>query len=280
MTQVSGSFLRGLSDEAGARVLVVEATAAADEVRRRHGLGRNAAQAAAEGLVAAQLMSAYIKGQERITLQVQSESPRFSLIVDVNSDGTTRGRFTPSHIPKAGSFEGAVMIIKHDADKELYRGVAPVERTGFQGALQAYLVRSQQSVGVVRIVAETDGEGRVLSARGLLVEKLPDQQTDLFHELFSGLETAALEPVLAGVFEGELWGFPLQILENRELRFHCPCCRDRSLDILASLGIEELGSLLEEQGGAELTCNFCCEIYTFSASELSSLILGLTATES
>ncbi len=279
MTDRPGSFLRALSAEAGARVLAIEATVAAVELCERHGLGPHASKAAAEGLVAAQLLSAYIKGEERLTLQVQAEDPRFALIVDVNADGSTRGRFTPSHIPPAERFQGAVLVIKHDAKREIYRGVAPVEDVGFQGALQAYLVHSQQAVGFVRVHASVDDEGRVLSARGLLVEKLPDQETSIFEGLFGDLAEAELDPVLERALGGDLWGFPLQILEERALRFRCQCSHERSLGILAALGVQDLNSLLDEQQGAELTCNFCREVYSFSVAELTGLIEELSTGE-
>jgi molecular chaperone Hsp33 len=268
----SDSYLIGLSNEGGARVLAVDATATAEELRQRHDLVGHASLVAAEGLVAAQLMSAYIKGEERITLQVQMEKPRFAMIADVNADGSTRGRFTPAHIPASTHLQGAIMVIKHDARRELYRGVAPVEDTDFQGALQAYLVRSQQSEGVVRIQAELDESGGVRSARGLLVEKLPDQDTEIFRELFGPLAEAELGAVLDSAFGGELWGFPLEVLETRTLRFFCPCSRDRSRGILLGLGVEELRGLLSEQGRAEISCNFCREIYDFDAAELGGMI--------
>jgi molecular chaperone Hsp33 len=272
-----GTFLVGLANEAGVRLLAVDATAAAEELRLRHQLLGHAARAGAEGLVAAQLLSAYIKGEERITMQVQMEKPRFAMIVDVNADGSTRGRFTPSHISRPRSMNGAMMVIKHDAKRELYRGVAPVEDTDFQGALQAYLVRSQQSVGVVRIDVLLSDDGAVLGARGLLLEKLPDQLTEIFMDLFGDLEDADLGGLLAGVLDAELLGFPVEVLDRRPLRFACTCSAERSLDVLASLGAADLRELLDEQGGAELTCNFCMETYHFDADAIESLARDLDA---
>ena len=37
------------------------------------------------------------------------------------------------------------------------------------------------------------------------------------------------------------------------------------------MGRDELDSLIKEQGGAELTCQFCDKVYRFSAEELNSL---------
>jgi molecular chaperone Hsp33 len=167
------------------------------------------------------------------------------------------------------------MVIKHDAERELYRGVAPVEGTDFQGALHSYLVRSQQSEGVVRIDVALGDDGRVVSASGLLVEKLPDQDSAVFRDLFGDLAQAELAPVLAAAAAGELWGFPLRILESRALRFACRCSHERSLGVLAMVGAGELHELLDDQGGAELTCNFCMEVYHFDADDLRGLIKAL-----
>ncbi len=266
-------FIRGIGNEAGVRVLAVDATAAAEELRRRHGLFTRAGALAADGLVAAQLMSAYIKGEERVTLQIQGERPRFAMLADVAADGSVRGRFTPTEVPEFSTVDGIVLVIKHDAQRELYRGLAPIKDSDLQGALQAYLEHSQQTVGVVRLLSRTDPvTGVVELACGLLVEKLPDQDEWLFRELFDDLAQADPQLLLPEVAAGSLRGFPLELLETREVVFRCSCSRERTLDILRCTGPEELRALLEEQGGAEVTCNFCRERYEFSEPELRQLL--------
>lgn len=265
-----GHFVRGLALGAGVRVLAVEATRAADETRRRHGLGPRAAGIAAEGIVAAQLMSAHIKGEERITLQVQGERPRFALLVDVFSDGDVRARLTPATLPRTGPLDGVLYVIKHDARRELYRGAAPLDHATFEQALQGYLVQSQQTTGRIRVHHRVR-EGRVVAAAGLLVEKMPDMETSLFEELFGDLKDASLDHLMAGVAQEHLRGLPLDILEQRSVRFRCPCNRDRSRAILAGLGPEELDALHDEQETTELTCNFCGEIYRFTRKEVQAI---------
>ena len=52
------------------------------------------------------------------------------------------------------------------------------------------------------------------------------------------------------------------------MEYRCYCTRERVSRALISLGKEELDSLIEEQKGAELTCQFCDKAYRFSAEEL------------
>ena len=51
--------------------------------------------------------------------------------------------------------------------------------------------------------------------------------------------------------------------------------RERVERALISLGTEELEKILEEQGGCELTCQFCDKVHTFTAQELQTLIDGI-----
>ncbi|MBN1337117.1 MAG: Hsp33 family molecular chaperone HslO [Deltaproteobacteria bacterium] len=265
------AFLIGISDPAGVRLLAVDATTAAEEVRVRHGLWKEAAQVAAEGLVAALLMSAYTKGEERITFQVQGERPRFSFAADVDADGRVRARFSPATLPAARPLSGLVLVIKHLPGRELYRGTAPLEHGDFQGALQAYLVRSQQTVGGVRIASRLGSDGEVALAAGLLVEKLPDASTEVFADLFGDLAACDLRSVQQDLAAKTLRGFPVEVLERRGVRFACPCSQARCEAILLGLGAGEIRSLLEAYGQAEMTCQWCGRRYVVPAEQLERL---------
>ena len=62
---------------------------------------------------------------------------------------------------------------------------------------------------------------------------------------------------------------------SQELRFFCPCSRERSKAALLLLGRDELTDMRDKDGGAELTCHFCNNRYDVSAAELQELIDGL-----
>ena len=93
--QTPGRFAVALALGGKARVMVAVLQEQADEVRRRHNLDRPATVLAAEGLVASVLLSAHVKGEERMTVQVQSEKPPFTFVADVDAVGVLRARFTP-----------------------------------------------------------------------------------------------------------------------------------------------------------------------------------------
>ena len=69
--------------------------------------------------------------------------------------------------------------------------------------------------------------------------------------------------------------FDVEILETSPVEYRCYCSRERVERALISLGTEELEKILEEQGGCELTCQFCDKVHTFTAQELQTLIDGI-----
>ena len=90
-----------------------------------------------------------------------------------------------------------------------------------------------------------------------------------------------VSPVLEGGVDGEgllravLGDFELEILEKHPVEYRCYCSRDRVSRALISMGRAELSSLLEEQGQAELTCQFCDRVYRYTRDELEALLAGM-----
>jgi len=59
---------------------------------------------------------------------------------------------------------------------------------------------------------------------------------------------------------------------SQEVHFKCRCSRERSLSALKILGKKEINEMIHVDGKAELTCQFCRNIYLIKEEELISLI--------
>lgn len=272
MSGRAGAIVHGLIHDGGARVLAVVADGPVEEVRRRHGLVGDAARICAEGMVAGALLSAHVKGEERLLVQVQGEHPRFSFTTELDAEGGIRGWIKPTVLPPVGSISGYLLAIKSDAKRELYRGVAPVEGGGFEGALNDYLLQSQQTHGLVRLEARVQESGEVTLATGLLVERMGSgMPVEDFDTLIGPLRTATLSEIMTQFAFGSLLGSPVDVLENRRLEFRCRCSLERVEATLMSLGAADLRALKEERGEAEVTCHFCSEVYVVPGQRLLAL---------
>ncbi len=267
-----GRTVSALACDRKVRVLVTVMDGPADELCQRHRLGPEAARVASEGLVAAALLSSQIKGEERHTVNLYGETPRFELMVDLWADGRLRARFQPDEIPPTAQFRGLLAVIKFLGSRELYRGIADIADETVESALQRYFIRSVQVDARVRVAAEVDPDGRVRFAAGMLVERFPDMDADEFAARFDGPMAEEFRSLMAEFAFGQLAGEEVEVLDFQDLRYQCPCSKDRVIGMLASLGASELATMLEEDGKAEVTCHFCNTVYQVSRVELAELL--------
>jgi molecular chaperone Hsp33 len=78
----------------------------------------------------------------------------------------------------------------------------------------------------------------------------------------------ALEDLAKAWFDG----LEMQILSRETVAYQCDCSRDKMEKALIALGRDELRQLIDEDGGAELTCHFCRTAHRFSRQDLTELL--------
>ena len=118
----------------------------------------------------------------------------------------------------------------------------------------------------------------VLCAGGYLIQLLPGATDDMITRIEQGVARvgAVTNSLREGITPLELLrqvldGFELEVLEESPVEYRRYCSRDRVTRALISMGREELGSLIEEQGEATLTCQFCDKVYHFDREELETI---------
>lgn len=69
-----------------------------------------------------------------------------------------------------------------------------------------------------------------------------------------------------------LKGLDGEILDSWEAQYYCDCSRERTEQVLITLGKDELAKLAEEEPVTEVCCHFCDNKYRFTSEELKELI--------
>ena len=95
--------------------------------------------------------------------------------------------------------------------------------------------------------------------------------------LAAGPVTALLreDPDPETMLRKALSDFDLEILEKSPIGYRCTCSRERMERALISLGAEELQTMIDEQGHADLTCRFCDNVQHFSREDLEAMVEGI-----
>ena len=121
----------------------------------------------------------------------------------------------------------------------------------------------------------------MVQAGGYLIQLLPGATEGEIQAIEAGVAqlgalTAAMDAGMdsEGMLRTALGAFELEVVERAPVEYRCYCSRERMERALRSMGAKDLGELIEEQGEAELTCQFCDKVYHFAKPELEALLLG------
>jgi len=265
----SGILCRAMTTDGAVRIVGVRAEEAASELISAHGLSGDAAAIASEGLVATVLMSAHIKGKERMTIQVQASDPPLSFFAEIASDGAVRGRLKPAIVDSPeGRLTGVLLAIKSNEEHELYRGATSVEAQTVTEALRAHLADSVQIDGLLW----TD------NGAGMLLERLPEADgshaltVEAFLERYSPLQNRSAAEVVDVLLTGKLGADDVALLGLRSVYWQCRCSEQRVLGMLRTLEAETIEEMIEEDGGAEVICHFCNKPYAIGVESLRDML--------
>jgi molecular chaperone Hsp33 len=294
---MSDEIVRCLLPDLAVRVVAAVTTETVREAVRRHGATPGAAAALGRATTAGVLLATLTKDAERVTLQVAGGGPLGAITVDASSDGGTRSfikhpRVTvpvePLRRVTLGPFVGATGVLGVVRDlglKEHFSGQTEIVDGEIDTDVQNYLVTSEQIDSAIGCETLLGDDLRVQVSAGVLLQALPATEgapllelvrhrlrEGLLAELLAGDDTmraAALARATVGA------GETLKVLDARPLRFACPCSRERASATLALVGAAELVGMVEEDGGATVTCEFCRETYRFSKDEIGEILRGL-----
>ncbi|PKM23277.1 MAG: Hsp33 family molecular chaperone HslO [Gammaproteobacteria bacterium HGW-Gammaproteobacteria-14] len=236
-----------------------------------------------ESLAAVVLMAGTLKFEGRLSLQAQGNGRVSLLVAESTHDGGIRGLARHSDgeadqlEPSSLLGEDGIMAITIRPERgSQYQGVIPLEGLTLAACLEGYFEQSEQLPTRLWLAA---GNGR---AAGLLLQRLPDQVADrddnaaVWQHVQTLADTLTLEELLDLPEETVLYRLfhetPPEVTAPQPLRFHCTCSREKVASTLMSLGRVELQAILDEQGSATISCDFCASETHFDAVDLDQLI--------
>lgn len=282
-------LIRGTAMDGKVRAFAVRTTQLVEELRRRHDTFPTATAALGRTVTAAAMMGAMLKGNERLTVQVKGDGPIGQIIADANANGEVRGYVREPHVHLPSNSKGKldvagavgttgfIHVTKDLGLKEPYRGSVPIISGELGEDFTYYFAISEQTPSAVGLGVLVDVDSSVIVAGGFIIQLLPglnDQEIDAIEQA-----VGQMPPVTSLLDQGmELeemlsWLLPdVKVLEEMDITFSCHCSRDRVERTLISLGKDELTELQEVGEETEVVCDFCNEVYTFSADELQVLI--------
>jgi molecular chaperone Hsp33 len=250
-----------------------------------------------ELMAASALLTATLKMNGSLVLQIQSKGALKLLVVECTSDFGIRA--TAKWNGEISDEQNLFDLIEHGQfvitldpknGGQTYQGIVPTEGNDISTILENYMLRSEQID--TKIWLASDGK----SAAGMLLQKLPDTMNQaskseesaehdvdawnrvghladtITNEELLNLDT---ETLLHRLFHEE----DVRLFEASNTKFFCSCTRTSVANMLRMLGNEEISSILEEQGKIEVNCDFCNTHYQFDKVDAAQLMVSDVAAQ-
>ena len=260
-----------------------------------------------EMAAAGALMQGNIKFNGALVLQIFGDGPVKLAVVEVQPDLSLRATATVTASVEPGSSlsqlvnagnTGRCAITLDPKDKlpgqQAYQGVVPLfgdqheKLEQLSEVLEHYMLQSEQLD--TKLILAADGN----VAAGLLIQRLPVKGQDNLEGVLDSdanedeigknedyrriallastlkrqeLLTLDVDTILQRLF----WQEPMTRFEPLQPKFACSCSRDRVGNMLRSLGVVEIDSIIAEFGSVGVTCEFCGAQYAFDPVDAAQL---------
>ena len=254
---------------------IVKLEASLREIASRHEYPPVVQNLLGELMVAASLLSATIKFEESLIIQIQGDGPVSMVVAECTNQYTLRGlahwsgEITQKKLPDLIGEGRLVITVDPGSKTNRYQGIAPLEGDNIAAIIENYLTRSDQ-LRTHLWIAVND-----FKAAGMLLQKVPDENDIEFKDEID--DTWERVEILGTTIKNdELLELPvkkillrlfhqddIRLYEPQPVSFRCGCSRNRVRKVLLALGHEEISSILSEQGKVSVNCEFCNLHYEF-----------------
>src|SRR5512139_466626 len=276
MKNSSDTLYRFLFEHAPVRGELVHLDQSWKSVVTRHDYPERLRNMMGELTAAAVLLAATLKLKGALVLQIMGKGAIRLLVVECSGDMQLRATAKWSGDLSEGSFsdligDGRFVITLDPRDgSPTYQGIVELQGDSVAEILQNYMSQSEQLDS--RLWLAADGE----NAAGMLLQKLPENirqnhYADVDDDAWERAQTLAdtlqqqellqlpAEEILRRLYHEE----DIRLFEAQPVTFRCTCSRESVANMFKMLGREEVESILAEQGGMEVHCEFCNQRYVF-----------------
>ncbi len=236
-----------------------------------------------EALAAVVLLVDTLKINGSVTLQIRGKGPLGLLVVEANSEKNVRGIARQEgeieeqmNLQQIFGSECLVITIKSDV-AEPHQGIVPLQGANLSEALEYYFATSEQLP--TRFWLACDEK----NVSGMLIQKLPGKSVDedawnRVSQLAATvsneeLQTLPVPELLHRLFHEEL----VRLFDPSSINFSCSCSRERTSNMLFSLGKAEVIDIIEQEGEVSVTCEFCNAHYGFDRIDIEQVFLEAEA---
>jgi molecular chaperone Hsp33 len=246
-----------------------------------------------EMLSAAALLSANLKFNGALVMQIHGDGPLTLLVVECDAELRMRATAKLAEgaevaddatltelVNRGGNGRFAITLDPKDKlpGQQAYQGIVPLDGGSVAVVIENYMMRSEQLDTRMWLAADDQ------VSRGLLLQKLPGEG-GIHAPTEDALEAWDRTVMLASTLRPDellstdiqtvmrrlFWEETIRVFDPLRPAFHCSCNRERVGNMLKMLGQEEIDSAIAELGHLGIDCDFCGQHYDFDKVDCAQL---------
>lgn len=286
-----GKIIRAIDEWGAVRVTFADTTDIVSEAQKIHKTMPTATAALGRMLTMGAIMGCQLKEADNsVTLMVKGDGPLGTILTVADGNGMVKGYVqNPTvDLPKKANGKldvsgavgkGMLSVSKDLGMKEPYVGQVPLVTGEIAEDFTYYFAKSEQTPTAVGLGVLVDRDYSAKCAGGFMIQMMPAAMEEDVERMEKNV--AALSSVTEMMDSGMsaeaivrklMDGFNVQFLDGAKYEYRCDCNMDKIKRALISLGKEELTDIIETDGKAELTCQFCPQVYSLNREELEELL--------
>ncbi|WP_428417867.1 Hsp33 family molecular chaperone HslO [Phocicoccus schoeneichii] len=288
---MNDKLIRGLGINDEVRIFALNTTETINEAVKRHGAYPTAAAALGRAMTATVVLGAMLKGEEKVTVTIEGGGPIGAIVTDANAKGEVRGYLKNPQVHfelnehgkldvrRAVGTNGFLRVAKDIGLKDNFVGNVEIVSGELGEDFSYYFYSSEQVPSIVALGVLVNPDNTIKAAGGLIIQVLPnatDETIDYLTEAAGKMtpisklidEGLTPEEIVDAAIGADNW----RKLDEMPVEFNCTCSKERFLNAMASLEKDDIKEMIEEDGGAEATCNFCRNTIWIEKEELEALL--------
>lgn len=282
-------LVKAMALDGRVRFYIDRTTDLVQEAMDRFDLPNGSGDALGRVLSIASIMGSMLKSeQEMLTINILGTGPLGSIVVDAYPNGNVRGfvanpKLAPEdvHLPVSEliGLPGTLIVTKDLQMEDNWSGTVELQNGEIGQDFAYYFTLSEQTPTAVSVGVKIDENGVVQAAGALVLQMMPDAtdaEISMCEHVLSGLkpmteliehyDDSSLDLLAEDLFEDTV------VFENNPIAFKCTCSKEKTAGLLRTVSQGHLKEMIEEDHGADVTCNFCNETYHFSEDELKEIL--------
>ena len=272
---------RYLFNELDVRGELVQIESAYNEMIANHNYPQPVKALLGELLVATCLLTATLKFEGEIAVQLQGDGPVKYAVINGDDKQNMRGIARLQSEVKGSTVKELIgngyMVITITPEKgERYQGIVPLEHDTLSECIESYFEQSEQLKTRLWFATSTvEGNAK---ACGLFLQVLPvDKQKSI--EDFTHLEALSntikdeellnldANTILTRLYHED----NPRIFDPQTIQFKCGCSREKTITALVNVGQQALLDDVAEKGSVNISCHYCLKEYVFNEQDIKNI---------